>query len=77
MSFTVNQANSLKKSIEDATDGQIQINVMPIDKDNYYKATYLVNSGNDSDWDISTAVGWNPDYLGSKKLLKHLQPNKR
>lgn len=74
MSFTVNQANSLKKSIEDATDGQIQINVMPIDKDNYYKATYLVNSGNDSDWDISTAVGWNPDYLDPRSYLNIYNP---
>ena len=74
MSFTVNQANSLKKSVEEATNGQILINVMPVDKDTYYASTYLVNSGNESDWDISTAVGWNPDYLDPRSYLNIYSP---
>ena len=74
MSFTVNQANSLKKSVEEATNGQILINVMPVDKDTYYASTYLVNSGNESDWDISTAVGWSPDYLDPRSYLNIYSP---
>ena len=74
MSFTVNQANSLKKSVEEATNGQILINVMPIDKDAYYAATYLANNGSESDWDISTAVGWNPDYLDPRSYLNIYSP---
>lgn len=74
MSFAVNQANSLKKSVEEATNGQILINVMPIDKDSYYAATYLVESGQESDWDISTAVGWNPDYIDPRSYLNAYSP---
>ncbi len=70
MSFSVNQANSLKKSIEEATDGQVLINVVTItDSDQYYAVTYLANSGADSDWDISTATGWSPDYLDPRSYL--------
>ena len=47
---------------------------MPIDKDAYYAATYLANNGSESDWDISTAVGWNPDYLDPRSYLNIYSP---
>ncbi len=71
----VNQANSLKKSVETSSDGQILINIVNISDINaYYAVTYYAESGAESDWDISTATGWSPDYLDPKSYLNIYSP---
>jgi len=64
-----NQANSLKSSIEASSNNQIIIDIHSIDLDSYYAATYYADAGEASDWDISTATGWGPDYMDPKTFL--------
>ena len=64
-----NQANSLKSSIEESSNGQIIIDIHSIDLDSYYAATYYADAGEASDWDISNATGWGPDYMDPKSFL--------
>ena len=57
------QVKSFKKSVEDTLGADfVTINVIPLSKDNYYAATYLAETGADSDYDLSNASGWGPDY---------------
>ena len=65
----VKQSNSLKASIEASSNGQILVDIHPLDLDTYYAATYYADAGEDSDWDISTATGWGPDYMDPKTFL--------
>lgn len=59
----VNQAKSLKQSIESAlgTDNVV-IDIQLLAQDPFYAATYYATTGAASDFDISTASGWSPDY---------------
>lgn len=59
----INQMNSLKNSIETSSNGEILINIVMLPLEDYYYATYWAETGADSDWDISTATGWGPDYM--------------
>ncbi len=66
----VNQAKSLKKSIEDALGADnVVIDVQLLSEDAYNTATYLVNDGKDADFDLSTASGWGPDYIDPSTYL--------
>lgn len=74
-SLFVNQANSMKKSVEAATNGQILINVIEEkDQDKYTSITYTVEDAKDNDWDISNATGWGPDYLDPRSYLNIYSP---
>ncbi len=59
----VNQAKSLKQSIESAlgTDNVV-IDIQLLAEDPFNAATYYATTGAASDFDISTASGWGPDY---------------
>lgn len=66
----VNEAKSLKQSIE-STLGKdnVEVDLNLTDEDTYYAATYMVSSGTQSDYDISTASGWGPDYIDPSTFL--------
>ncbi len=59
----VNQAKSLKQSVESVlgTDNVV-IDIQMLPKDSFYAVTYYATTGAASDYDISTASGWGPDY---------------
>ena len=70
----INQAYSLKNSIEASSNGQILVDVHELDLDAYYACTYYAEQGADSDWDISTATGWGPDYNDPKTYINIYNP---
>ena len=71
----MNQAASLKNSLETASNGQILVDIYPLDLDGYYANTYYASTAAESDWDISTATGWGPDYMDPKTWLNCFDPN--
>lgn len=62
----VKRANSLKSSIEENSDKNIIINLVPITQDEYLKHTYLFESTSQADYDLNTNAGWAPDYVDPK-----------
>lgn len=71
----INQGNSLKKSVEANTKGQILVNVIEEkSQDKYLGVTYNVEDAKDNDWDISTASGWGPDYMDPRSYLNIYSP---
>lgn len=66
----INEAKSLKQSIEQTLGTNnviVDLNLEP--ENTYYAATYLATSGAQSDYDISTASGWGPDYIDPATFL--------
>ncbi len=71
----INQGQSLKNSIEKSLGvNNVMIAVNITDEDTYLNATYYAGSGEDSDFDISTASGWGPDYVDPKSYLDIYDP---
>ena len=66
---------SLKTSIESALGAdKVVIDVGLWTTDEYDAIAYGASQGSDSDWDISTASGWGPDYLDPKTWLDIYDP---
>lgn len=68
------QAQSMKKSIEDNTDGQIVIEIVAKDQDTVYNVAYYNEDYSASDYDISTFTGWGPDYVDPKTFVEIYSP---
>lgn len=68
--ISVNSAKSLKNSIENTlgTDNVI-VDIQLLNDDAYLAATYQATTGTASDFDISTASGWGPDYQDPSTYL--------
>lgn len=70
----INQAKSFKKSIEDALGkDNVVVDIQLLSEDAYNNATYLAATGAASDFDISTAFGWGPDYMDPSSYLNIYQ----
>lgn len=68
--INVNQAKSLKHSIETALGSDnVVIDIQLLNDDAYYAATYQATTAADADYDISTASGWGPDYQDPSTYL--------
>ncbi|MDR2975964.1 MAG: peptide ABC transporter substrate-binding protein [Streptococcaceae bacterium] len=66
----VNQAKSLKQSIESTLGKEnVVVDLNLTNDDDFYAATYMATSGEQSDFDISTASGWGPDYIDPATFL--------
>ncbi len=65
----VQRAQSMKQSIEENTDGQIVINLIPEDIDTYYNNQYYNENWATQDYDINTFSGWSPDYADPKTYV--------
>ncbi|MET3557785.1 ABC-type oligopeptide transport system substrate-binding subunit [Streptococcus rupicaprae] len=66
----VQQAQSFKKSIEDALGADnVQIDIQMLDEDGYYAATYYAANASQADYDISLASGWGPDFQDPSTYL--------
>ena len=70
----VNRANSMKQSIEEATDGQIIIELVLEDEDTVQNICYYNQDPAAADYDISTFTGWSPDYQDPKSFVDIYSP---
>lgn len=68
--INVQQAQSLKQSVEDAlgTDNVV-IDLQMLDRDTYLNATYYATTPEQADFDISISAGWGPDYSDPSTYL--------
>ena len=68
--ININQSKSMKASIEDTLGkDNVVIDIDLVSKDAYNTAAYLVENAAESDFDISTASGWGPDYQDPSTYL--------
>ncbi len=65
----VKQGQSMKKSVEDNTDGQIIIELVLQDADTVQAVAYRETDPYKMDYDISTFTGWGPDYRDPKSFV--------
>lgn len=65
----VKQNQSMKKSVEDNTDGQIIIELVLKDLDTVQGVAYRESDPAKRDYDISTYTGWSPDYGDPKSFV--------
>jgi ABC-type oligopeptide transport system substrate-binding subunit len=66
----LDRASSLKTSVETNTDGNILVNIIPLDRDTALKYTYYaLFNYNDTCFDIGNRAGWGPDFVDPKTFL--------
>lgn len=70
----VKKGQSLKQSVEDATDGQIIIELVLRDEDTVQNIAYLNDDPKAMDYDISTFTGWGPDFADPKSFVDIYSP---
>ncbi len=71
----INQAKSFKKSIESVLGkDNVQIDIQLLSQDKYLAGTYEATTGKQSDFDISNASGWSPDYADVSSYLDIYNP---
>lgn len=70
----VNRAQSLKQSVEKTLGTEnVVVDIQQMSEDDLYNITYYAPNAAGEDWDISTAVGWNPDYQDPSTYLDILK----
>ena len=70
----VNRAQSLKQSVEKTLGAEnVVVDIQQMSEDDLYNITYYAPNAAGEDWDISTAVGWNPDYQDPSTYLDILK----
>ncbi|GEL13573.1 abc-type oligopeptide transport system, periplasmic component [Lapidilactobacillus concavus DSM 17758] len=74
--LTLNQSKSFKSTVEKnlGTDF-VKVNIQLLSEDKYLVATYQATSGEASDFDISNASGWTPDYDDPSSYLEIYNPS--
>lgn len=70
----VKKGQSMKTSIETATDGKIIINLVMRDADTVQAIAFYNNDPAKADYDISTFTGWSPDYADPKSFVDIYSP---
>lgn len=70
----VKEAQSMKQSIEENTDGQIIIEIVLQPEETVNAVAYDTTNYADADFDISTYTGWGPDYLDPKTFVDIYSP---
>ena len=72
----LNQAKSFKNSVESVLGkDNVQIDIIQAAEDKYLAGTYQAATGAQSDFDISNASGWSPDYLDPSTYLDIYKPS--
>lgn len=72
----MNRVGSIKQSVESALGAEnVQIDIIPMDEDPLYAATYYAENGAQMDYDISTVSGWGPDYQDPSTYLDIFNPS--
>lgn len=70
----VKEAQSMKQSIEENTDGQIILELVMRPQETVEAIAYDTNNYQDADYDISTFTGWGPDYVDPKTFVDIYSP---
>lgn len=70
----VKQANSMKQSVEAATEGNIIIELVLRSEDTVRAIAFENMDPYQSDYDISTFTGWSPDYEDPKSFIDIYSP---
>ena len=71
----VKMANALKKSIEEALEGKVIVNLTACeDYLTAYYAGYYISDGSQANYDIYTFAGWGPDYGDPQTYLDTILP---
>lgn len=68
------EGQSMKKSIEDNTDGNIIIELVMEQEDTVQNIAYYNDDPYTMDYDISTFTGWGPDYQDPKTFVDIYNP---
>jgi oligopeptide transport system substrate-binding protein len=68
------QNQALKKSVEDATDGQIIIELVMASQDDVENIAYYNEDPAACDYDISNFTGWGPDCVDPKTFVQIYSP---
>lgn len=72
----VNKANAMKQSVEAATDGMIEVSLVPCaNDDEWYYTGYYVTYGYEANFDIFDLSGWGPDYGDPQTFLDTMLPD--
>lgn len=72
---SLNQAKSFKNSVEKTLGKKnVTIDLQMLNEDKYLAATYSATTGAASDYDISNASGWSPDYDDPSSYLEIYNP---
>lgn len=72
----VNTAMALKKSIEDALGGLVEINLIScVDYNEWYYAGYYTDFGYEANYEIYDLSGWGPDYGDPSSYLDTFLPD--
>ena len=70
------QKQAMRKSIEEATNGCIKVNLVEYaTRDDYLAATYRFNVGYDANYDLNDGSGWGPDYGDPSTYLGTMLPD--
>lgn len=71
-----NSSNAFKQSVENALDGAIIVDLIPLESYNdLYDCAYYPETGSDMNYDISDISGWGPDYGDPSSYLDTLLGN--
>lgn len=71
-----NAANVFKQSVEAATDGMVQINLVKCDDDDqWYNTGYYTSYGYEANFDLFDLSGWGPDYGDPSTFLDTFLPD--
>lgn len=71
-----NQAQAVKKSIEDALGGAVIVNlVASVDYDGWYNCGYYTDYGYEANYDTYDLSGWGPDYGDPSTYLDTFLPD--
>lgn len=69
------QGEAYKQSIEAATGGLVQVDLVPYETGKSYNgATYTIKNGAEANYHINTNTGWGPDYGDPKTYLDTMIP---
>ncbi|WP_125767740.1 peptide ABC transporter substrate-binding protein [Lapidilactobacillus wuchangensis] len=73
--LTLNQSKSFKSSVEKSLGkDNVVIDIQLLNEDKYLAATYQATTGAASDFDISNASGWSPDFDDPSSYLDIYTP---
>lgn len=73
--LTLNRSKSFKSSVEKSLGkDNVVIDIQLLNEDKYLAATYQATTGAASDFDISNASGWSPDYDDPSSYLDIYTP---
>ncbi|WP_125578545.1 ABC transporter substrate-binding protein, partial [Lapidilactobacillus mulanensis] len=72
--LTLNQSKSFKSTVEKTLGSDVKVDIQLLSEDKYLVATYQATSGAASDFDISNASGWTPDYDDPSSYLEIYSP---